>query len=227
MHPTTRRHTEAPSDPTTPAPGAAPRRTRSAAAFLATASAAIAVVAFGSHAQNPGYGYSGSQQGVGYGAQQPSGGGIGSDLPPGVGYNNPGGELSRADLERQALAPAYHIHAVGTTAAQAVGTGGGPPIQDGEQPGYVQAKFVTPYGNATVMHHYGPGYPPPIGMPGGATGGGGLSGGAGTVAGNPNMVNWGMTPAWTREELGNGVWFSGASGVSSGNPVPYVGSFSD
>jgi len=225
MQPTNDRHREVPSDPT--APGAAPARTRSAAALLATASAAVAVVAFGSHAQNPGYGYSGGQQGVGYGAQQPPGGGIGGDLPPGVGYNNPGGELSRADLERQALAPAYHVHAVGTTAAQAVGSGGGPPIQDGEQPGYVQAKFVTPYGNATVMHHYGPGYPPPIGMPGGATGGGGLSGGAGTVAGNPNMVNWGMTPAWTREELGNGVWFSGASGVSSGNPVPYVGSFSD
>lgn len=199
---------------------------------LALAAATVAgTLTLATQGQSGGYGYGGSQQGVGYGgaqSTQQSGAGTGSDLPPGVGYNNPGGELSRADLERQAVAPEMHVHVVGSTAASAVGVGGGPPIdQGGEQPGYVQAKFVTPFGNATVSHHYGPGYPPPIGEPGGATGGGGLGGTSGTVAGNPGLVNWGAVPAYTREELGNGVWFAGASGVSGGNPVPYVGSFND
>ena len=40
------------------------------------------------------------------------------------------------------------------------------------------------------------------------------------------MVNWGMTPAWTREEMGNGAWFGSASS-GSGSPVPYVGTFND
>ena len=120
------------------------------------------------------------------------------------------------------------MHMVGPTAAQGVGSGGGPPIQQGgEVPGYVQAKFVTPYGNSTVMHHYGPGYPPPIGTTGDPNDGNasGMSA-SGSVAGNAGMVNWGLTPAYTREELGNGVWFGGAA-AGTASPVPYVGSFND
>jgi hypothetical protein len=116
----------------------------------------------------------------------------------------------------------------GPTAEQAVGSGGGPPIEGGEQPGYVQAKFVTPYGNATVTHHYGPGYPPPIGTTGDPNDGNASSiNASGSVAGNPGLVNWGTTPAWTREEMGNGVWFAGAGGQASSSPVPWVGSFND
>ncbi|MFM1936523.1 MAG: hypothetical protein RI990_1482 [Planctomycetota bacterium] len=164
--------------------------------------------------------------GIGYGG---SGGGDGSinGVPPGVGYNTAGGELSRADLEQQALAPEYHFHMAGPTSADAVGAGGGPPLAPGvAAPGYVQAKFVHPYGNAMVAHHYGPGYPPPIGEGGNFANGGGLVAN-GTVAGNPDLVNWGLTPAWTREEIGNGAWFGSAGSMPSSSPVPYVGSFND
>lgn len=204
------------------------RSPRTPLALAAAAAAVAGTCTLATQGQSGGYGYgAGQQQSVGYGGAQQSQSG-GGDLPPGVGYNNPGGELSRADLEQQAVAPEMHVHMVGSTAAGAVGVGGGPPIdQGGQQPGYVQAKFVTPYGNATVSHHYGPGYPPPLGQPGGGTGGGGLGGTSGNVAGNPGLVNWGTIPAYTREELGNGVWFAGASGVSGGNAVPYVGSFND
>ena len=203
-------------------PAIAPRTLASAAIALAAWSAA------GSSGQS-GYGYGASNGQVGYGNQSSgaAGGGTVNGMPPGVGYNNPGGEISRQALEQAAMAPEYHLHMSGPTAADAVGTGGGPAISGGEQPGYVQAKFVTPYGNATVMHHYGPGYPPPIGMGGGPNDGNSASLIAnGTVAGNPGLVNWGMTPAWTREEIGNGAWF-GSAGQGSGSPVPYVGSFND
>jgi hypothetical protein len=187
-------------------------------------------------AQSGGYGYGGGQAGPGgrisgKAEQGPAGGEETiNGMPPGVGYNTGGGEISRQALQQAAIAPEYHMHMNGPTAADAVGSGGGPPIPPGgDQPGYVQAKFVTPYGNASVMHHYGPGYPPPIGTPGAGANDGNTWGGTinnGTVAGNPGMVNWGMTPAWTREEVGNGAWFGGASG-GTGNPVPYVGSFND
>jgi hypothetical protein len=195
--------------------------------FAALASAAW--LAAGSAGQS-GYGYGAQSGQVGYGSGQSGGSnpaGTVNGMPPGVGYNNPGGELSRQALQQAALAPEYHLHMAGPTAADAVGSGGGPAVADGPQPGYVQAKFVTPYGNATVMHHYGPGYPPPIGMAGPNDGNAASLVANGTVAGNPGMVNWGLTPAWTREEIGNGAWFGGASGVASGNPVPYVGSFND
>jgi hypothetical protein len=171
-----------------------------------------------------------AQSGYGYGAGTGGGGG-GTDVngvPAGVGYNNPGGEISRQALQQAATAPEQHFHMAGPTAEQAVGSGGGPPIEGGEQPGYVQAKFVTPYGNATVQHHYGPGYPPPIGTTGDPNDGNASSiNASGSVAGNPGLVNWGTTPAWTREEMGNGVWFAGAGGQASSSPVPWVGSFND
>ena len=197
--------------------------------------AAVAVAAVGSISVatggQSGYGYGAGSGQVGYGSGQGTSAPAGTvnGMPPGVGYNNPGGEISRQALEQAAMAPEYHLHMNGPTAADAVGSGGGPAVAGGSpQPGYVQAKFVTPYGNATVMHHYGPGYPPPIGMGGGPNDGNAASlNASGTVAGNPDMVNWGLTPAWTREEIGNGAWFGGASGVSGGNPVPYVGSFND
>jgi hypothetical protein len=202
-------------------------------AILALSAALAAFAAPAAMAQS-GYGYGAGTGGgneAGNGAAN-AGSGTQSDLngmPPGVGYNNPGGEISRQALQQAALAPEYHFHMHGPTASDAVGTGGGPPIAEGgEQPGYVQAKFVTPYGNATVMHHYGPGYPPPLGTSGGPNDGNPSNIYAnGTVAGNPGLVNWGATPAWTREELGNGVWFAGAGSQTSGSPVPYVGSFND
>jgi hypothetical protein len=205
-----------------------------AASALIAAFAGLTVAA--ALAQSGGYGYGGGQAGPGgriggkaEGGGQEDGRTI-NGMPPGVGYNNSGGEISRQALQQAAIAPEYHMHMSGPTAADAVGSGGGPPISaGGEQPGYVQAKFVTPYGNATVMHHYGPGYPPPIGTPSAGPNDGNSWGGVianGTVAGNPGMVNWGMTPAWTREEIGNGAWFGGAAG-GSGSPVPYVGSFND
>lgn len=227
-------------------------------------------------AAQPGWGYQGSQRaggspGYGYGAsgQTPhrvtgADPAMSYDTPPGVGYNTGGGELSRRASQQAAVAGEHHIHMAGPTAAQAVGAGGGPPITQGEQPGYVQAKFVTPYGNSVVMHHYGPGYPPPMGTPGTGPNDGNATGynaytssvagdpglvnwgltpaytaeeirngvwfgpgGNGTVAGNPDMVNWGLVPAATRAEWGNGIWFSNASSDSSGNPVPYVGTFND
>lgn len=247
----------------------------SLAAFVTVASALAAAPIAQEPAHGAGYGYgasarpqSGGGAGYGYGAagQTPHRvtGGQPSDrydTPPGVGYNTGGGEMSRRQSEQAALSPEYHMHLAGPTAAAAVGSGGGPPITEGEQPGYVQAKFVTPYGNAVVMHHYGPGYPPPMGTPGvGPNDGNGASstatvagdpdlvnwgltpaytaeeirngawfgpGGSGTVAGNPDMVNWGLIPAPTRAEWGNGIWFSNASSDSSGNPVPYVGTFND
>ena len=75
--------------------------------------------------------------------------------------------------------------------------------------------------------HYGPGYPPPIGTTGDPNDGNasGMSA-SGSVAGNSGLVNWGLTPAYTREELGNGVWFGGAA-AGTASPVPYVGSFND
>jgi hypothetical protein len=183
-----------------------------------------------------GYGYGGGQAGPGgrIGGKVDDGDQAGgrtiNGMPPGVGYNTGGGEISRQALQQAALAPEYHMHMNGPTATDAVGSGGGPPIPPGgDQPGYVQAKFVTPYGNASVMHHYGPGYPPPIGTAAAGPNDGNTWGGTianGTVAGNPGMVNWGMTPAWTREEMGNGAWFGSASS-GSGSPVPYVGTFND
>jgi len=194
----------------------------------------------GGQAQGSGYGYSQPSQSAGYGNSQggnsqggnSQGGGFQGDgsvngVPRGVGYNQQGGEMSRTAAEQAALAPEYHMHVVGTNAASAVGSGGGPAIQQGEEnPGYVQAKFVTPYGNATVMHHYGPGYPPPMGTGGGPNDGNGGGGGApnGTVAGNRDLVNWGLTPAWDAEEMGNGAWFGNPSGNS---PMPYIGGFND
>ena len=188
----------------------------------------------GGQAQGGGYGYAQPSQSAGYG-NAPGGGGQGGEqgdgsvngVPRGVGYNQQGGEMSRMAAEQAALAPEYHMHVVGTNAAAAVGSGGGPAIQQGEEtPGYVQAKFVTPYGGATVMHHYGPGYPPPMGMGGGPNDGNASFSSApnGTVAGNRDLVNWGLTPAWDREEMGNGAWFGNPSGNS---PMPYIGGFND
>ena len=164
-------------------------------------------------------------QGAGYGGSGVTGE-TRNGVPWGVGYNHAGGEVSRTDSENAALAPEYHMNMVGPTAAAAVGSGGGPPIQNGETPGYVQAKFVTPYGNNVVMHHYGPGYPPPLGQAGGSSGGNGGGGGMsnGTVAGNRDMVNWGLTPSYYAEEMGNGAWFGSPSGNS---PMPYIGGFND
>jgi hypothetical protein len=190
----------------------------------------------GGQAQGSGYGYGQSSQGAGYGNAPvggPQGNGSQDDgsvngVPRGVGYNQQGGEMSRTAAEDAALAPEFHMHMVGPSAANAVGSGGGPVIPQGEEnPGYVQAKFVTPYGNATVMHHYGPGYPPPMGSFGGSSGGNAGGGGGapnGTVAGNPGLVNWGLTPAWDAEEMGNGAWFGTPSGNS---PMPYIGGFND
>lgn len=187
---------------------------------------------YGAGGGQQGAGNSGQDQGQGQGQGQGAGySGYGNSdgsrngVPRGVGYNNAGGELSRTDSENAALAPEYHMNMVGPTAAMAVGSGGGPPIQNGETPGYVQAKFVTPYGNNVVMHHYGPGYPPPMGQAGGSSGGnagGGMSNG--TVAGNRDMVNWGLTPSYYAEEMGNGAWFGSPSGSS---PMPYIGGFND
>jgi hypothetical protein len=189
----------------------------------------------GDQAQGSGYGYGQSSQGAGYGNSQGGGfegGGSQDDgsvngVPRGVGYNQQGGEMSRTAAENAALAPEFHMHMVGPSATNAVGSGGGPAIPQGEEnPGYVQAKFVTPYGNATVMHHYGPGYPPPMGMGGGPNDGNASFSSApnGTVAGNRDLVNWGLTPAWDREEMGNGAWFGTPSGNS---PMPYIGGFND
>jgi len=207
-------------------------------------SAMVAVVAASAttaQQSGGGFGYGGAggqpaapgQSGGGFGYGGAAGGAAGGDdgsingVPRGVGYNTAGGELSRADLEQQALAPEYHFHMAGPTSADAVGAGGGPPLAAGAAaPGYVQAKFVHPYGNAMVAHHYGPGYPPPIGQGGNFANGGGLIAN-GTVAGNPDLVNWGLTPAWTREEIGNGAWFGSAGSMPSSSPVPYVGSFND
>jgi hypothetical protein len=174
-----------------------------------------------------GYGYNsgGGQQGAGYSGSGTTGE-TRNGVPWGVGYNHAGGEVSRTDSENAALAPEYHMNVIGTTATMAVGSGGGPPIQNGETPGYVQAKFVTPYGNNVVMHHYGPGYPPPMGQPGGSSGGNAAGGGIanGTVAGNRDLVNWGLTPSYYAEEMGNGAWFGSPSGSS---PMPYIGGFND
>ncbi len=209
--------------------------------LLASASALLAAAAMAPAApQQAGYGYGGSAPGTTPvqpngapdgdqgGASAGSMGQSANGVPPGVGDNNSGGELSRADLQQQALAPEYHLHMAGPTASDAVGAGGGPALQEGSpSPGYVQAKFVHPYGNAVVTHHYGPGYPPPMG-----TGGGPNDGNAaglianGTVAGNPGLVNWGMTPAWDAEEIGNGAWF-GSAGSNSSSPMPYIGGFND
>lgn len=143
--------------------------------------------------------------------------------PPGVGYNQGGGEVSAQASEAAALTGEFHVHMVGTTAAQAVGSGGGPAITNGRNPGYVQAKYVTPTGNAVTMHHYGPGYPPPLGQGGPNDGNPGMAS-TGTVAGNPGLVNWGLMPAWDREELGNGAWVGNPTGNS---PMPYIGGFND
>ncbi len=211
--------------------------------LIASAAALMAAAALAPAApQQAGYGYGGGAPGtnaipqndnaqgapdqgsssIGYGQQSVNG------LPPGVGYNNAGGELSRADLEQQATAPEYHLHMAGPTASDAVGSGGGPALTQGSPaPGYVQAKFVHPYGNAVVTHHYGPGYPPPMGTGGGPNDGNGAGLIAnGTVAGNPGLVNWGMTPAWDAEEIGNGAWF-GSAGSNSSSPMPYIGGFND
>jgi hypothetical protein len=187
--------------------------------------------------QQQGVGYGGGGGGAGYGGGAGGNagggnvgyGGSGNDgsvggVPQGVGYNQQGGIMSGQAMEQAALAPEYHLHMVGTTAKDAVGSGGGPPITDGRTPGYVQAKYVTPTGNAVVMHHYGPGYPPPLGQGGPNDGNGGSFIANGTVAGNPDMVNWGLMPAWDREELGNGAWIGSPQ---SNSPMPYVGGFND
>jgi len=189
-------------------------------------------------AAQQGVGYGGGGGGIGYGGgapaqgapagQQPQpdrGAGYGIDsVPKGVGYNQQAGAMSAQAMQTAALAPEYHLHMVGPTAAQAVGSGGGPPITDGRTPGYVQAKYVTPTGNAVVMHHYGPGYPPPLGQGGPNDGNAGSFIANGTVAGNPDMVNWGLMPAYDREELGNGAWIGTPQGNS---PMPYIGGFND
>ena len=184
--------------------------------------------------QQQGVGYGGGGSGVGYGgangsAQGAPGNGTAGDgsvggVPQGVGYNQQAGMMSAKAMEQAALAPEYHLHMVGPTAKDAVGSGGGPPISDGRTPGYVQAKYVTPSGNAVVMHHYGPGFPPPLGQGDPNDGNGGSFIANGTVAGNPDMVNWGLMPAWDREEMGNGAWFGSPQ---SNSPMPYVGGFND
>lgn len=183
--------------------------------------------------QQQGVGYGGGGgSGIGYGGANGSAQGApaaGSDgsvggVPQGVGYNQQGGIMSGQAMEQAALAPEYNLHMVGPTAKDAVGSGGGPPITDGRTPGYVQAKYVTPSGNSVVMHHYGPGYPPPLGQGGPNDGNGGSFIANGTVAGNPGMVNWGIMPAWDREELGNGAWIGSPQ---SNSPMPYVGGFND
>lgn len=137
------------------------------------------------------------------------------------------GEMSAAASEAAAAAPQWHFHMTGTTAAQAVGSGGGPPADPNRPaPGYVQAKYVMPTGVAFTAHHYARGMPPPLGM-GGPNDGNAANANYianGTVAGNPGLVNWGLTPAWDREELGNGAWL-GQQG--SANPMPYIGGFND
>ena len=193
--------------------------------FLASAALAAAAAPLQDPQQSGGYGYGGGNLGaarVGSGANNAMPGAP-TDTPPGVGYNVQGGEMSRQTSQKAALASDYHIHFAGATAADAAGAGGGPPLGQGEtQPGYVQAKFVHPYGNAVVSHHYGPGYPPPLGTPG--TGpndgnGAGLNAYSSAVAGDPGLVNWGLTPAYTAEEIGNGAWFGpGGSGTVAGNP---------
>ena len=83
----------------------------------------------GGQAQGSGYGYGQSSQGAGYGNSQ--GGGVQGDgsvngVPRGVGYNQQGGEMSRTAAENAALAPEFHMHMVGPSATNAVGSGGGP-----------------------------------------------------------------------------------------------------
>lgn len=138
-----------------------------------------------------------------------------------------GGEMSAAASQAAAAAPSWHFHMSGTTAAQAVGSGGGPPADPSKPaPGYVQAKYVMPTGVSFAAHHYATGMPPPLGM-GGPNDGNAANANYianGTVAGNPGLVNWGLTPAWDREELGNGAWL-GQQG--SANPMPYIGGFND
>ncbi|MFO0783793.1 MAG: hypothetical protein U0636_08910 [Phycisphaerales bacterium] len=159
--------------------------------------------------------------GYGYGG---SGGGVGANGQA-YGYTS-GGEMSAQASEAAALAPAYHFHQVGTTSAQAVGSGGGPPLSSDETPGYVQAKFVTPTGTSYVNHCYRRGMPPPLGR--GGPNDGNPAGGNyianGTVAGNPGLVNWGLTPSYEAEESGN---WAGLGQQGSDNPMPYVGSFND
>lgn len=145
----------------------------------------------------------------------------------GGGFSQGGGEMSAADSRAAAAAPSWHFHMSGTTAAQAVGSGGGPPADPNRPaPGYVQAKYVMPTGASFTAHHYATGMPPPLGM-GGPNDGNAANANYianGTVAGNPGLVNWGLTPAWDREELGNGAWL-GQQG--SANPMPYIGGFND
>lgn len=182
--------------------------------------------------QQQGVGYGSGGGGVGYGGASgsaqgaPAGAGDGSvgGVPQGVGYNQQAGIMSGQSMEQAALAPEYHLHMVGPTAKDAVGSGGGPPITDGRTPGYVQAKYVTPSGNAVVMHHYGPGFPPPLGQGDPNDGNGGSFIANGTVAGNRDMVNWGLMPAWDREEMGNGAWIGSPQ---SNSPMPYIGGFND
>ena len=136
--------------------------------FLASAALAATAAPL-QNQQSGGYGYGGGNVGasrVGAGASDAMQG-VPTDTPPGVGYNVQGGEMSRSASRQAALSSDYHIHFSGATASDAAGAGGGPPLAQGDaQPGYVQAKFVHPYGNAVVSHHYGPGYPPPLGTPG-------------------------------------------------------------
>ncbi len=182
----------------------------------------LALLIAAQSAQQPqNYGY-GSQGGSQSGAQ----GGYSQSGQVHGGYTQ-GGEMSAAASEAAALAPAYHIHVAGTTAAQAVGSGGGPPIAAGSpQPGYVQAKYVMPTGSSAVFHHYGNGMPPPLGEGGPNDGNPANSNyiANGTVAGNPGLVNWGTLPAYEREEAGK---WAGLGNQASANPLPYIGGFND
>jgi hypothetical protein len=144
----------------------------------------------------------------------------------GYGYSQ-AGEMSAEASMAAAAAPAWHFHMAGTTAAQAVGSGGGPAIPEGQpKPGYVQAKFVMPTGASFTAHHYARGMPPPLGQGGPNDGNPANSNyiANGTVAGNPGLVGWGQTPAYEAEEAGN---WAGLGQQASANPLPYIGGFND
>ncbi len=151
----------------------------------------------------------------------------GSPPPQSYGYGGQGGEMSGAASRAAAAAPSWHIHMNGTTSAQAVGSGGGPPVPAGQPaPGYVQAKFVMPTGGSFATHHYAAGMPPPLGQGGPNDGNPANSNyiANGTVAGNPGLVNWGLTPSYEAEEAGN---WAGLGQQGSDNPLPYIGGFND
>lgn len=172
------------------------------------------------------HGFLFTQQQGGYSQPRQSQGGYGGQPQSQGGYSQ-GGMMSGDASRAQAAAPAIHLHMAGTTAADAVGSGGGPPAAEGSPaPGYVQAKYVMPSGSSTVFHHYANGMPPPLGEGGPNDGNPANSNyiANGTVAGNPGLVNWGTLPAYEREEAGN---WAGLGNQASANPLPYIGGFND